>query len=444
MELRSASCSQVNTFFTKLRERLRESYWVIPAAMGSGAVILAAVSLGLETEFGSSSLAASEWIYTRDASGARELLSTIGGSLITVTGVVFSVTLVALTNASTQFGTRILRTFARDTGNKVVLGAFLGTFLYCLLIMRTITGGPDGFVPHLSVIVGIALSMLCFALLIYFIHHVIRIVQADNVVTALSHDLNSTVDRVLPQAADHSKPAAHFSQIATERCTHVPARSSGYLESIDIAAILKCAQRADTTVEILCSPGDFVFSGAVLAHVGVRDNQQLADNIARAFNLESERSYVQDLEFAFQQLVLVGIRSLSPAINDQLLAMTCVDRLCESLEAAGQRRLPAVFHTDSDGKLRVIVPSLTYSDIVRMAFSLMAEVSRENAAVTAHILEGLGRVLIRVQTPELRAAILSLAEEVHSRSVECLTSAVDRNTVEFAYNRNFNEARRAA
>src|SRR4051812_32219546 len=108
--------------------------------MGAASLALAVLSLSFEKDLSSSWLASSGWIYTRDAEGARQLLSMIGGSLITVTGVVFSVTLVALTNASSQLGTRILRTFARDTGNKIVLGAFLGTFLYCLLIMRTITG----------------------------------------------------------------------------------------------------------------------------------------------------------------------------------------------------------------------------------------------------------------------------------------------------------------
>jgi len=414
--------------------------------MGFGAVLLATFSLSIESDFTSSSLASSGWIYTRDASGARQLLSTIGGSLITVTGVVFSVTLVALTNASSQFGSRILRTFARDTGNKVVLGAFVGTFLYSLLIMRTITGGQNGFVPHLSILVAIALSMLCFALLIYFIHHVIRILQADNVVTALSNDLNSTMVRMLPVEDDNpTRDSAEVPlQLGTEKPTEVVAQSSGYLESIDTAEILKYAQSADTTIQIACAPGDFIFCGSVLARLGVNGDQQLTHKIASAFNLESERSYVQDIEFAFQQLVLVAVRSLSPAINDQLLAMTCIDRLSEALELAERRQLPSRFQRDTDGRIRVSSPSLRYGDIVSMAFSLVSEVSRENAAVTAHILENIGRLLEQTHKSELRVAIQNLATDVHRRALQCLDSEVDRLTVQRAYEQIYAGIHRAA
>ena len=323
----------MTTFLAKAHEHLSESYWFIPAGMGLGSVVLAVACLALEEKVTHSWLATSGWIYTRDATGARQLLSTIGGSLITVTGVVFSITLVALTNASSQFGTRILRTFSRDTGNKVVLGAFVGTFLYCLLIMRTITGGPNGFVPHFSVLVGIALSILCFALLIYFIHHVIRVVQADNVITALSNDLNGTIVRMFPsRIGDPNAPTSTFlAPSMSDSATPVRSCAAGYVESVDNEAILRCATECNVVVEIICSPGAFVFCGATLARILPNPEPEVANAVAGAFNLGTERSYVQDFEFAFQQLVLVATRSLSPAINDQLLAMTCIDRLCEAL-----------------------------------------------------------------------------------------------------------------
>jgi len=308
--------------------------------------------------------------------------------------------------------------------------------------MRTITGGPNEFVPHLSVLIAIILSMFSFALLIYFIHHVIRIVQADNVVTALSKDLNSTVVRVLPPFEKNLQPTALSPQV--NRCTPISACSGGYLESIDFESVANCARKADTTVEILCLPGEFVVSGAVLGYISDRADQECLDEITRALNIENERSYVQDLEFAFQQLVLVAVRSLSPAINDQLLAITCVDRLCEALDAAGKRRLPPATHRDSDGKVRVVVPSLTYSDVTQMAFSLLGEVSRDNAAVTAHILEGLGGIVTRTQSPALTSAIRTLAADIHRRSIDCLASTVDRYRVEVAYDLNFTDSRRAS
>jgi uncharacterized membrane protein len=408
------------TSFSKMRERIRESYWFIPASMGIGSVLLAAGCLAVEGEVTSSWLASSGWIYTRDATGARQLLATIGGSLITVTGVVFSVTLVALTNASSQFGTRILRTFARDTGNKVVLGAFVGTFLYCLLIMRTITGGPNGFVPHFSVLVGIALSMLCFGLLIYFIHHVIRVVQADNVITELSNDLNGTIARMFPsRIGDPAGPAPQFSAPSLHQsATPVIAEMAGYVESVDSDAILKGAVKNNITVEILCSPGAFVYCGSTLAVIRPECEPAVAQALARAFNIDSERSYVQDLGFAYQQLVLVATRSMSPAINDQLLAMTCIDRLCESLVVLGARQLPSRHRSDEDGHIRVVTPPIYYTEIVRIALSLVSEVSRDSAAVSSHILKSVGHVLEATEVPELRKALREVDRAAVSRAYE--------------------------
>jgi uncharacterized membrane protein len=424
------------TFLGNAREHLRESYWFIPGCMGLGAVLLAIASLAAEGEVSSSWLASSGWIYTRDPTGARQLLSTIGGSLITVTGVVFSVTLVALTNASAQFGTRILRTFARDSGNKVVLGAFVGTFLYCLLIMRTITGGPNGFVPHLSVLVAIALAMLCFALLIYFIHHVIRIVQADTVITALSNELNGTILRMFPSGLGDRgtpKPSSDTPSLS-EFATPVLTGTAGYVQSIDNDAILKYGSENNIVVEIICSPGSFVFCGSTLALMTPSAGPEAVHSVAGAFNVGSERSYVQDVEFAFQQLVLVATRSLSPAINDQLLAMTCIDRLCETLVVLGRRELPSRFRADDKGTIRVIAPQIQYADIVGMAFSLVAEVSRDSAAVTSHLLCRIGYVLQNIQVSELRAALQSFASVLYSRSMQTLSSDADLGTVTRAYN----------
>jgi len=426
----------VHTLLATLRERIRESYWFIPSAMGLGAFLLAVVSLALEGKVTSSWLSSFGWVYTRDAEGARQLLSMIGGSLITVTGVVFSVTLVALTNASSQFGSRVLRTFARDTGNKVVLGAFLGTFLYCLLVMRTITGGNNGFVPHFAVLVGIALSMVSFGLLIYFIHHVISIVQADNVITAISHDLNATIARMFPSQL--GSPADNLSSSTVSSLLGQPAEVvtapiSGYLESIDDAALLKCAAKGNLTIEIVCSPGEFVFCGSKVALIRPPRGPEVREDLQKAFSIAKERSYVQDIGFAFQQLVLVATRSLSPAINDQLLAMTCIDRLCESLALIGERQLPCRYRMDEDGNVRIVAPSFRYTEIVRMALALISEVASDSAAVISHILYSIGRTISVVDVPELQSALVSYAGELHLRALQSLTTEVDRRTVEGAY-----------
>ena len=112
-------------------------------------------------------------LYTFGPEGARAILSVIASSMITVASVIFSITMLTLQLASSQFGPRVLRNFMRDRSNQIVLGTFIATFLYCLLVLRTVRGTDNSsFVPHLSVAFGALLAIASVAVLIYFIHHI--------------------------------------------------------------------------------------------------------------------------------------------------------------------------------------------------------------------------------------------------------------------------------
>lgn len=142
-------------------EYLRGTYWAVPSAMSVAAVLLSVAMIQLDQLATARLLDRLSWVYTGGPEGARAVLSTIAASMITVAGVTFSITIVALTLASQQFGPRLLRSFLRDFGNQVVLGTFVSTFLYCLLVLRTVRGSDDAeFVPHLAVTVGVTLAML--------------------------------------------------------------------------------------------------------------------------------------------------------------------------------------------------------------------------------------------------------------------------------------------
>ena len=150
-------------FWTKLRA----SFWFVPALLTLCSLVLSFVMIGVYERVKSEFISDLGWIYTNKPEGAREVLSTIAGSMITVAGVVFSITIVALSLASSQFGPRLLRSFMRDRGNQIVLGTFIATYFYCLLILRTIRSGDETvFVPHLSVLVGVLRAVLILGVLI--------------------------------------------------------------------------------------------------------------------------------------------------------------------------------------------------------------------------------------------------------------------------------------
>jgi uncharacterized membrane protein len=185
-----------------LWERVRSSYWFVPSLMLLASIGLAFLMLVIDDHVDSERLRETAWFHRHETSGARELLSTIAGSMITVAGVTFSITIVALTLASSQYGPRLMRSFMRDPGNQIVLGTFIATFMYCLLVLRTIRDAEDDrFIPYLAITVAILLAVLSLGVLIYFIHHTAASIQVANLVARVGESLEKGIDKLYPQKA---------------------------------------------------------------------------------------------------------------------------------------------------------------------------------------------------------------------------------------------------
>lgn len=173
-------------------ERLRTNFWFVPSLM---ALATAGFSYGvtrIDANRPGHDLMGLLW--SGGADGARSLLSTIASSMITVAGTVFSITIAALTLAGSQFGWRLLRNFTRDLGNQIVLGTFVSTFLYCLLTLRTVRSEDEGgFVPHVSVTCAVVFAVASVGVLIYFIDHMARSIQAESLIADIAADLRETI-----------------------------------------------------------------------------------------------------------------------------------------------------------------------------------------------------------------------------------------------------------
>ena len=186
----------MKTMLLKYWDRIRSSFWFVPSAMALAAIAVAFATVAVDELMVEKVLQMPSWIYTGGADGASLLLSTIAGSMITIAGVVFSMTLVALSLASSQLGPRLLRNFMRDATNQMVIGTFVSTFAYCLLVLRTIRRADETlFVPHLAVSVGVLLAVVSLAVLIYIIHHVAVSIQADQVIAHVSEELIEGIEQ---------------------------------------------------------------------------------------------------------------------------------------------------------------------------------------------------------------------------------------------------------
>jgi uncharacterized membrane protein len=265
----------VRALLIKYWDRLRSSFWFLPSLMAAGAVALAFAMVTVDEAVAEEWVLELGWVYTGGAEGASAVLGTIASSMITIAGLVFSMTLVALSLASSQFGSRLLRNFMRDTANQLVLGTFVATFLYCLLVLRTIRRADEvAFVPHVSVTLGVLFAIASLGVLIYFIHHVSVSIQADQIVARVGAELNAGIDRLFPDRTGQgtSRPAAESLDDGFDaRSRPIAADGDGYVQIVDAQALLRMATRADALFRVDRRPGDYVVEGTTIVTVAPGD-----------------------------------------------------------------------------------------------------------------------------------------------------------------------------
>jgi uncharacterized membrane protein len=373
-------------------ETLGDLFWLRPASIVLGCVVLAQLGVWLETAHIAGYDASSpdqNWGYSGGAEGARALLSAVASSTIGVAGTTFSITIAALTLASGQMGPRLLRNFTRDARNQVVLGIFLGTFAYALMVLRTVrTVQESPFVPHLAITGAIALALLSLATLVWFVHHIAASINVETVVDAVYGDLCKAIAMRTRDDADTVRP----SELPTG--TRVALTSSGYLQAVDAEALADWARAHGLTVVLRVRPGDYVPSGYPVAFLSAGvDDAEVA--LSRALTLGRRPAALQDLEYSIRQLVEIAVRALSPGINDPFTAGSVVDHLGDALCRMASRHLPTGTVV-RDGRVVLVHMVTDYDGLCDAMFHMI----RQNAAGSIHVLERMLDVLTRVAEVE--------------------------------------------
>jgi uncharacterized membrane protein len=424
-------------------ESVRTSFWFIPALMVFSAIALSMIMVTVDSRISLDGYRGFAFAYTGAPDGARSVLSTIAGSMITVAGVAFSITIVALTLASSQFGPRLLRNFMQDTGHQVVLGTFIATFIYCLLILRTVHGvGDEVFVPSLSVTFAVVLALINVGVLIYFIHHVAGSIQADQVIASVYGELVVHMKRLFPEELGYERESGgpdrvvQKPEIDRNRHSHrLGTSQNGYLQAIESEGLFALARQHDLVLHLHYQPGKFIVPGSTL--VTVQSHERLEDEVAEqivdSFVLGAQRTPEQDAEFAIHQLVEVAVRALSPGINDPFTAIACIDRLGSALCCLTNRAFPSPYRYDDEGRLRVIAKPITFEGITNAAFDQIRQYGRSSVAVTIRLLEALHLIAVQTRHPDQRQAILRQAHMLERGSRDAFSEAEDREDVHQRY-----------
>jgi uncharacterized membrane protein len=392
-----------------LWDRIHTSIWFVPTLMSIGAILLAWLTVWLDQQVEDEDLHEFWFVFEVGSEGARGVLQAISGSIITVTGTVFSITIIVLQLASQQYTPRVLRGFTTDRFTHVVLGTLIGTFTYTLLVQRTVRSSNDdieAFVPIISVTLAVVLALASILLLVVFIHNIAQGVRASAIINNVTHDVVAVIERIFP--AQIGEPAPEDETDALQdtpagRMISVTTEESGYLQSVDDDALFALADDGHFTVRMERRIGDYLLPGEVLATVWLpRDAEVEAteQQVLDAFVLGDEKTLQQDVERGIIELLDIAVRALSPSLNDPTTAILAIDRLAEVLVRIGTRRFPPRVRTGEDHQVRFIARRHSYDELVVLAFDQIRHHGRENYVIHVRLAEVMGRV--GVQVPEFR------------------------------------------
>jgi uncharacterized membrane protein len=408
----------------------------VPAIELVAAAGLFAVTYAIDRAAYRGTLTLPSWINNGSADAARSMLIGIAAAVITVVGLVFSIVIVALTLASTQFGPRMLRNFTRDRGVQLTLGTFVATFLYAILALGSVSNGGGEFVPHVSITVALVLTLIDLGVLVYFIHHVARSIQLPEVIASIADDLTKSIATEFADRQNRGSlgAAGTLPSFLESDGAEVVATSSGYLQFVRYSTVVDIASNADAVIELLYRPGHFVTRGLPLARVWpAAAAADVSRALGKAHVTGANRTLRQDLTFAIDQLVEIALRALSPAVNDTFTGMTCVDWLSDGLCAMTAGWNSQRVHFDADGKVRVIACELRYERIVDRAFDKIRQAGRAMPAILMRQLEALARIMEYTTTSEQRAVLLDQAAMILRSSEESVPEAEDRADVQRRY-----------
>jgi uncharacterized membrane protein len=422
---------RVRFLIENIASKLRTSFWFLPGLFMLAGVVLAAITLAVD-DGGFGWLGFLQYLVRGEIESARILLSVLGTGIITVTSIVFSITMVTLSIATNQFGPRLIRTFMRDRTNQASLGAFLMTFIFCILILVNMPG-TGGEVPRLSLTVAVLLTFASVGVLVHFIHHVAVAVQADTVVRRVTQEIYDQTDRLFP---DQIGTAGAKDDAPDGPWESIPARKTGYLQSVDGKRLIKTCIAKGCIVRLHIRPGRYIVEGLPLLEVFPAKvlDERLRARILKAFIIADRRTEEHDIQFPIDQLVEITVRSLSTGINDAAVAIACLDGLSGTLCKCALAPTPSPFRY-AKGRLFLIAPPVTFPEILADALGPIRQNARSNHAAAAHFLSCLERVAAYAQSAEHRAAVRSHAIHMLEDGRREHTNSADLAVLQDRFNR---------
>lgn len=401
--------------------RTRESFWFLPTVFGIVAIIVAQAFVELDRALLDRGADKVFFLDALSASGGRSILSIIGSSMLTVAGTTFSITISVLATTSSTYGPRLVRNFLADRANQVVLAVFTSTFLYALIVIRSVhtqVQDDDAFVPVIAIHVGVLLALADVAVLVFFIHHIAQSVQITTLQKRVQNELVAAVDFAYPAHEDESSPMTRRVLPPLEGAQAIAATTDGYVQEVEFGNLKDWALGHDAVVEVLAMPGTHVVDAEpVLRAAPIGDGPlELGDDDRRelraAFAINVSRTPLGDVRFALRQMVEVAVRGLASGTNDPYTAVSALDLSAKALVPLIGRMDPPTALVDDDGRPRVIVSWPTVDRLVMDVFDGVRVYGLSHPAVIDSTLNLAERLTNAALSPERRRTVQTAVRQL--------------------------------
>jgi uncharacterized membrane protein len=415
---------------------VKSSLWFIPSICVLLAILASVALVEVDSRSDLELSELSPRFFGLGADGSREMLTTIAQSVITIAGVTFSITIVALSLAANQYSPRVLRNFMRDHGNQFVLGGLVGIFTYCIIVLRTIRGDEDKFVPALSVMTALVLALVAIGLFIYFIHHVATTIQASYIICSIAAETREVIEKLFPDensegAQDGETRIEAGRRLEAVEWHPVPALESGYLQAVDMASLKAFARKHAALLRMEHGVGEFIVeTNPLLSMVSSRaPDQPTIKELNNLFTIEHCRTIEQDPAFGIRQIVDIAVKALSPSINDPTTANTSLAYLTSIFALLARRRFPAECDYDGD-KLLLINCRRGIETLIHMAFGEIRQNSGGQPVVMVNILQAMGKIAAAGSlTPAIRDALARQGGLVLQMAEQCVSFPPDLDEI---------------
>jgi uncharacterized membrane protein len=416
---------------------LKATFWFVPVLIIIFSILLSMGLVYLDSAVNLPQNKLTRFFLVASADSARSILSTISGAMIGVAGTVFSVTLVALTLASSQFGPRLIKNFMYVRLNQVVLGSYISTYLYCLLVLTAIKEENYTFIPSLSILVAIFAAMANIILLIIFIHQIAISIQADKVISEISGFISTQVKTLFPEkmgeeAESGKSPDIMAVKSGYSKTVSVKSPQSGYLQYIDSDTLMEIISSNNALLELHFRPGGFLVEGLEIGLLYSNEKMEKGevDKIFQQLVIGPIKTPQQDLEFSIHQMVEIAVRALSPGVNDPYTAIACIDNLTATLSYLATIKFPSKYRFDEKNNLRVITDKLDFEGILDAAFNQIRQFSAGSTAVIIRLMEALITIHKFAKNENYRKAVIKHANMVLRIGKESINEKNDISDLE--------------